>query len=115
VLRHQLGEDLVLDPEFVLQGSDPFVLGVLVGLAVFAGGIEGSGAVLEELLLPELEEVDGEVVLLAEVRNRFLFQEVESEQGNLLLGGKVATFSGHECSSARVLPQTPAKANSSSD
>ena len=32
--------------------------------------VEGGGAVLEELLLPEVEEVDGEVVLLAEVGDR---------------------------------------------
>src|SRR5438477_7465170 len=114
MLLHQLGEDLVLALELVLEGSDRSVLGVLAGLAAFAGVIEGGGAVLEELLLPEVEEGHGEVVLLADVGDRLLLQEVEAEQGDLLFRGKVPALPRHECSSARVLPLTPAKANSSS-
>ena len=93
---HELREDFVLALQLVPEGGDGAVLGVLAGLAAFAGVVEGGGAVLEELLLPELEEVDGEVVLLAEVRNQFLFQEVESEQGHFLLGGVVTALPWHE-------------------
>src|SRR5262249_18899133 len=64
---------------------------------------------------PEVEEGDREVVLLADVRDRLLLQQVEAEQGDLLLRGEVATLPGHGCSSARGFPLTPAKANSSSD
>src|SRR5262245_53138815 len=37
------------------------------------------------------------------------------ENGDLLLRGEVAALPAHACSSARVLPLTPAKANSRSD
>src|ERR1700689_1783863 len=115
MLLHEFGEDLVLALELVPEGGDGAVLGVLAVLAAFAGVVEGSGAVLEELFLPEVEEGDGEVVLLADVGDGLLLQEVEAEQGDLLFGGKVPALSRHECSSARVLPLTPAKANSNSD
>ena len=85
MLLHQFGQDLVLALEFVLEGSDLTVLGVFLGLAVLAGILESSSAVLEELLLPEIEEVDTEVVLLADVGDRLFLQEVES--------GSKATFS----------------------
>jgi hypothetical protein len=96
MLLHQLGEDLVLALELVLEGSDLDVLGVLAGLAAFAGVIEGGGTVLEELLLPEVEECDGQVVLLAEVGDGLLLQEVEAKQGDLLFRGKVPALSRHE-------------------
>ena len=89
MLLHQLGKDLVLALELFLQGGDLAVLGVLVGLAAFVGLLEGSGAVVEELLLPEVEEGDGEVVLLADVGDGLLLQEVEAEQCDLLFRGKV--------------------------
>jgi hypothetical protein len=66
VLLPEFGEDLVLALELVLEGSDRAVLGVLVGLTALAGVVEGGGAVVEELLLPEVEEVDGEVVQMSE-------------------------------------------------
>ena len=115
MLLHEFGEDLVLALQLVLEGGNHFVLGILVGLAVFAGVGEGSGAVLEELLLPEVEEGDGEVVLLAEVGDGLPLQEVESEEGDIVLRGKVMALPRRGYSSARVLPLTPAKASSSSD
>ena len=114
MLLHQLGQDLVLALEFVLQSSDLAVPGVLGGLAVFAGVLEGGGAVLEELLLPEVEEVDVEVVLLTDVGDGLLLQKVEAKQGDLLLRAEVTALPGHESSSARVFPLTPPKATSSS-
>src|SRR5690242_10447864 len=98
MLLHEFGEDLVLTLEFFFEGSDLAVLGVRDGLAVPVGFGEGGGAVVEELLLPEVEEVDGEVVLLADVGDGLLLQEVESEQGDLLLGGEVTTLPWHGCS-----------------
>jgi hypothetical protein len=115
MLLHQLGEDLVLALEFVFEGSDLAVLGVLRGLVAFAGVGEGCGTVLEELFLPEVEEVDGKLMFLTEVGDRLLLQEMESKHGYLLLRGKVTTLASHEKASTRVLPLTPRKANSSSD
>ena len=114
MLLHQLGEDLVLALELVPEGGDLDILGVLTGLAALAGVIEGGGAVLEELLLPEVEEGDGEVVLLADVGDGLLLQEVEAEQGDLLFRGKVPALSRQECSPARGGPLNPAKASSCS-
>jgi hypothetical protein len=115
VLLHQLGEDLVLALELLLERGDGAVLDVLLGLAAFAGMLEGGGAVVEELLLPELEEVHGEVVLLAEVGGGLLLQQVQAKQGDFLLRGKVTALPSHGCSSARVFPLIPTKANSYSD
>src|SRR5436305_12075132 len=115
MLLHQLGKDVVLDAELVLQGGDLAVLAILRGFATFAVVFEGRGAVLEELLLPQVEEVDREVVLLANVGDRLLLQEMESEQGDLLFRREVPTLASHGRSSARVLPLTPAKASSSSE
>ena len=61
---HQFGDDLVLALELLAQGGDgPLV--VALGRGVLA--LEGGGAVLEELLLPEVEQRGGEVVLVTEV------------------------------------------------
>jgi hypothetical protein len=115
MLLHQFGQDLVLALEFVLEGSDLTVFAVGVGFATFARVLESSSAVVEELLLPQVEEVHGKVILLTDVGDRLLLQEMEAKQSDLLLRSEVTTLPSHECSSARVLPLTPAKANSSSD
>jgi hypothetical protein len=115
VLLHEFRENLILALEFVFEGSDLAVLGILEGLEAFVGVREGRGTVLEELFLPEVEEVDGELMFLTEVGDRLLLQEVESKQGHLLLRSKVTTLASHGKASTRVLPLTPRKANSSSD
>jgi len=70
--------------------------------------------ILEELFLPQIEEVDGELMFLTDVRDGLLLQEVETKQSDLLLRGKMTTLASHGMSSARVLPLTLRKANSSS-
>ena len=115
MLLHELGQDLVLALELGLQLGELAVLVAGVGLAALVAVGEGGMAVLEEDLLPRVEEADGDVVFLADVGDRDFIDEVLSEQGDLLLGSEVAALPGHGCSSARVLPPTPAKANSSSD
>src|SRR5881227_1693554 len=114
MLLHQLGQDLVLALELGLQVGDLFVLGVGGGLTTLIVGGEGGGAVLEELLLPVVEESDGDAVSFAEVGDGDFVEEVLAEQGDLGLRGEVPAFSGHGWSSARVLPLTPAKASSRS-
>src|SRR5947209_83551 len=115
MLLHQLGEDLVFALELLLEGSDGAVLGVGIGLAAFVVAGEGGGAVVEELLLPGVEEVDGDAEFFTDVGDRDFLDEVESESGDLLFWGIVAALPSHGISSARVLPLTPAKANSRSD
>jgi hypothetical protein len=115
VLLHEFGEYLVLALEFGFESSDLAFLGGFVGLAAIARVLEGSGAILEELLLPEIEEVDGELVLVTDVGDGLLLQEVEAQKADLLLRGEVTTLPWHEYSSARVLPLTLPKESSSSD
>src|SRR5262245_13799948 len=115
MLLHQLGQDLVLAQELGLEFGDGAVLGVGIGLAALVVGGEGGRAVLEELLLPVVEVVDGDAVFFAEIGDRDFLDEVLPEQGDLLLRGEVATLPGHGCSSARVLPLTLTKANSGFD
>jgi hypothetical protein len=94
MLLHQLGEDFVLALQFGLEIGDLLVLGVIIGLAAFVVAGEGSLAILEEELLPGVEVSDGDAVFFADVRDRDLVEEVLSEQGDLLLGGEVATLQG---------------------
>lgn len=96
MLLPPLGEGVVLDAELALRGGDRTALGVGFGRAAFAGIREGRGAVLEELLLPEGEEVHREVVFLAAVRDGLVLQEVESEPGDLRFRGEGATLPGPE-------------------
>jgi hypothetical protein len=74
VLLHQLGEDLLLDPELLLQGSDLAVLDLRDDLAAFAGLLQGRGPVFEKLLLPTIEQVGLDPEWIAHIGNRFLLQ-----------------------------------------
>jgi len=47
--------------------------------------------VLEQLLLPAVEEVRMEVVLLADLGDGFVLQQVESQDLHLLLSGKLSS------------------------
>ena len=105
----------MLTLELLLEKSDGAVPGVGVGLAAFVVGGEGGGAVVEELLLPGGEEVDGDAEFFADVGDGDFLDEGEPEGGDLLRRGVVAALSGQGYSSARVLPLAPAKANSRSD
>jgi hypothetical protein len=49
VLRHQLGQDLVLGLDLLFRIFDPFLLRRVVGSRL---GLEGGSSVLKELLLP---------------------------------------------------------------
>jgi len=115
VLLHQFGEDLVLALELGLEVGELPVTDVGVGLAAFVVGGEGGGAVLEEELLPGIEEGDADAVFFAEIGNRDFVEEVLPKHGDLLFGAKVATLPGHGYSSARVLPLTLSEASSCSD
>jgi hypothetical protein len=94
MLLHQLGQDLVLALELGLQVGDLFVLGIAGGLAAFVVGGEGGGAALEELLLPVVEEGDGDAVLFADAGDGDFIEEVLAEQGDLGLRAALSvTFS----------------------
>src|SRR5215469_14189292 len=115
MLLHEFGEDFVLALQACLQVGDSSVFGVGIGLASFIVDGEGSGAVFEEGLLPEVEEIDGDAVFLADLGDGDFFDEMLSEQSDFLFGAEVAALLRHECSSARVLPLTLTKASSCFD
>ena len=61
MLRHQFGQNLVFGLDLLLQVVDPFLLGCMVGPRF---RLEGSRPVLEELLLPAVEDRGLESVLV---------------------------------------------------
>jgi hypothetical protein len=63
-----------------LFGDGP--LEVTLGRGVLP--LEGGGAVLEELLLPEVEQRGGELMLVAEIRDRYVVDQVTPQDGDLL-------------------------------
>jgi hypothetical protein len=81
VLRHQFGEDLVLDLDLLLQIGDPLLLCGVVGWHLL---LEGSRPVLEELLLPAVEDRGLESKFIAELRDGLLVQQIPPQDGDFL-------------------------------
>jgi hypothetical protein len=101
VLLHEFAEDLVLALELGFELPDLVVLGILdrLGLATV---VESGVAVLEELLLPAIEEVGSDAEFVAEIGDRHLLNKVAFEGGDLLRSGKVTTLRGHDETSVQV-------------
>src|SRR5262249_49780135 len=96
---HEFGEDFVLALELLLQEGDPPILGVAGSPGA---GLEGGRGVLEELLLPAVEHGGVDAVPIAEVGDRGVFEEMEPQDGDLLLGREALSgLLGHGSSSAR--------------
>src|SRR3954462_3059400 len=81
---HQFGDDLVLALELVAQRGDG-AEGLCLGGGELAA-IEGRGPVLEELLLPEIEQRGRELMLVAEVRDGYAVDQMAPKDGHLLDG-----------------------------
>jgi hypothetical protein len=93
VLLHELGEDRVLALEFGLEVGDLLVRGVGVSLAALVMTREGGLAVLEEELLPRIEEGDTEAVFFTEIGDRDLVEDMLSKHSDLRRRGEVTTWS----------------------
>src|SRR6476661_8869866 len=78
---HQFRDDLVLALELVAQGRDEAEV-LALGSGVLA--LEGDGAVLEELLLPGVEQRGRELMLVAEVRDGDVVDQMAAKDGHLL-------------------------------
>jgi len=90
---HQFGEDFVLALELLLQVGDPAVLGIA---GAVGAGFESSGSILEELLLPAVEHRRMDAILVTQVRHGGVFEKMEPENGDLLLGSEtLPSFLGH--------------------
>src|SRR3954447_402677 len=90
---HQFGDDLVLALELVAQRGDGAEV-LCLGRGDLAA-IEGRGPVLEELLLPEIEQRGRELMLVAEVRDGYAVDQVPPEDGDLLDGRIVLAGLSH--------------------
>jgi hypothetical protein len=71
MLRHRLRENLVLGPDLLLQVRDSLLLGGMVGSRLL---LEGRRPVLEELLLPAVEDCRLQAEFIARLRDRLLVQ-----------------------------------------
>ena len=78
---HEFGEDFVLTLQLLFQQGDPPVL-VVAGAA--GAVLECGSGVLEELLLPTVEHRGVNAVLVAQIRHRGVFEEMEPKYGDLL-------------------------------
>src|SRR3974390_2854290 len=96
---HEFGEDFVLALQLLFQQGDPPVL-VVAGAA--GAVLECGSGVLEELLLPTVEHRGVNAVLVAQIRNRGVFEEMEPKYGDLLRDAEATpSFLGHGKTSAR--------------
>jgi hypothetical protein len=96
---HKFRKDLVLALELLLQEGDPPILGIA---GPSGAGLEDGRAVLEELLLPAVEHGGVDAVLVTQVRDGDVFEEMEPQDGDLLLSGELlARLLGHGRASAR--------------
>jgi hypothetical protein len=84
MLGHQLRQNLVLSLDLLLQVSDPLLVGGVVRSRLL---LEGGRAVLEELLLPVVEDRGLESQLIAELRDWLLLQQMPPQEA-LLTGGE---------------------------
>ena len=81
MLRHQLRQNLVLGLDLLLQVGDPLLLGGMVGPCFV---LESSRPVLEELLLPAVEDRRLQANLIAQLRDWLLVQQMPPQNGDLL-------------------------------
>jgi len=81
VLRHQLGQNLVLRLDLLLQVRDSLLLGGVVGRRLL---LEGRRPVLEELFLPSVEDRGLQAQFIAELRDGLLVQLMPSQDGDFL-------------------------------
>src|SRR6516225_4762219 len=97
---HQFSDDLVLAPELVARrGDGPLEVALRRGVLA----LEGGRSVLEELLLPEVEQGGGELMLVAAVRDGDVVDQMAPEDGDLLNRRIVLAGLPHGRNSFRVL------------
>ena len=81
MLRHQFGQDLVLGLDLLLQIGDALLVSGVVGWPFL---VEGGRPVLEELLLPAIEDRGLEPLSVTQLRDRHLLQQMPPQDGDFL-------------------------------
>lgn len=89
---HQLGQNLVLALNLLLQVIDPFLFGLMVGARL---GLEGRRPILEELLLSTVENRRLQPQFVTELGDRLVLQQMAPQNGDLLFGGVVRSRFSH--------------------
>ena len=98
---HEFAQNFVFALQFGLEQLDRFILGIFDGFGL-AAIVEGGVPVVEELLLPAVEEVGCDAELIAEIGDGHLLDEVAFEGSDLFRSGKVTTLLGHDGTSVQV-------------
>ena len=102
---HDLGDHFILLGQLLLESGELPFEPSLLGLAV---ALEGGGAVFEQLLLPAIEEVGIQTVLIAQVGDGHALQQVTPEDVELLLRREVSSCGhGHLPGSVNILTGDP--------
>jgi hypothetical protein len=83
MLRHQLSQHLILGLDLLLQILDVLLLGLLIGAGLI---LEGRRSILEELLLPAVEDRWLQAQFIAELGDRFLAQQMPPQDGHFFFG-----------------------------
>src|SRR5262247_1350934 len=81
MLRHELCQNLVLRLNLLLQICNPLLFSGMVGWPFL---LEGSSSILEEFLLPAVEDRWLESHFIAQLRDGLLLQQVPPQDGDLL-------------------------------
>lgn len=79
MFRHQFGQDLILNLDLLLQIGDPLLLGRMIRSCFL---LEGSRPILEELLLPTIENRRSQSLSVAQFRDRHLLNQMLPQDGN---------------------------------
>ena len=90
MLLHELGHNFVLALDLGFELLDLLLLGVLGDLGL-AAILEGQVSVLEEQLLPRVEDRRFDAQLIADRGNGCALQKVPLESGHFLGNGNVTT------------------------
>ena len=86
MLPHQLGQNLILPLDLLLQVLDALLFGLRVSPRL---GLERRGPVLEKLLLPAVEDRRLQAQFVTQGRDRRSFQQMPPQDGDLLFCGVV--------------------------
>src|SRR5689334_16825871 len=100
MLFRDVGDHSVLLGQASFEFGDPLVLASKLALArrlgplATLGLLEHARQIVEDLLLPGIEDAGLDAVLVAEIGHGDLVDEVSADNGGLLLGAEVAALAG---------------------
>ncbi len=100
MIGHQVGQNLALGLDLLLQVRDPLLVGRVVRRSFLP---KGRCPVLEEILLPAVEDRRLQAQIIAELRDRLVLQQMPPQDGNLLFRRVVLPLPLHAFSPCTLL------------